>query len=70
MVMQKPSKFMDIDPILFIFAGYGRLIMLIYINLYVQNEENLPQPIITIIMIFITHPVLVIGQLSRASSSE
>ena len=31
MVMQKPSKFMDIDPILLIFAGYDRLI---YINLH------------------------------------
>ena len=31
MVMQKPSKFMDIHPILLIFAWYIRLI---YINLH------------------------------------
>ena len=39
MVMQKPSKSMDIAPILMIFARYG---CLIYINVLAKNEENLP----------------------------
>ncbi len=39
MVMQKPSKSMDIAPILLIFARYG---CLIYINVLAKNEENLP----------------------------
>ena len=36
--MQKPSKSMDIDPILMNFARYIRLI---YINWHAKNEENL-----------------------------
>ena len=39
MVMQKPSKSMDIAQILMIFARYG---CLIYINVHAKNEENLP----------------------------
>ena len=39
MVMQKPSKSMDIAPILMIFARYGRLI---YMNVHAKNKENLP----------------------------
>ena len=39
MVIQKPSKSMDIATILMIFARYG---CLIYINVYAKNEENLP----------------------------
>ena len=39
MVMQKPSKSMDIDPIVMNFGRYGRLI---YINWHAKNEENLP----------------------------
>ena len=38
MVMQKPSKSMDIGPILMIFARYG---LLIYVNIHTKNEENL-----------------------------
>ena len=38
LVMQKPSKSMDIAPILIIFARYGRLI---YINLHAKNEQIL-----------------------------
>ncbi len=37
--MQKPSKSMDINPILLIFAVYG---CLIHINLHAKNEGNLP----------------------------
>ena len=40
MVMQKPSKFMDIDPIL---MNFGRYSHLIYINWHAKNEENLPR---------------------------
>ena len=39
MVTQKPSKSMDIAPILMIFARYG---CLIYIIVHANNEENLP----------------------------
>ena len=39
MVMQKPSKSMDIDPIL---MNFGRYSHLIYINWHAKNEENLP----------------------------
>ena len=38
MVMQKPSKSMDIALILMIFARYDRFI---YIDLHAKNEENL-----------------------------
>ena len=39
MVMQKPSKSMDIDPIIMIFAIYGSLTHTI---LHAKNEGNLP----------------------------
>ncbi len=38
MVMEKPSKSMDIGPTLMIFARYGRFS---YVNLHTKNEENL-----------------------------
>ncbi len=39
MVMQKPSKSMDIDLIVMVFTTYGHVI---HINLHAKNEENPP----------------------------
>ncbi len=39
MVMQKPSKSMDMEGIVIILAVYGSLI---HINSHAKNEENLP----------------------------